>query len=131
MKGSRSLTREPNQAESSGQFNASWLWVVVLLIAAGLATQRSVLFAVAACLLTVVPFAWLWKRLSLRNVEYERTFDKSRAFPGETISMQVRLTNRKVLPLSWIETTDEIPTALPLVHGQLEPTHDPKVGLSS
>jgi uncharacterized protein (DUF58 family) len=43
--------------------------------------------------------------------------------------MSLQITNRKVLPLTWLETTDEIPAALPLAEGHLEATYDPKVGL--
>lgn len=111
------------------QVSAAWLWMTVLLIVAGLAIRRPVLFVVAACLVTVVPVAWLWKRWSLRGVEYVRSFDKLRAFPDETVRMAIRITNRKLLPVTWLETTDEVPHVLPLVRGQLEPTHDPNVGV--
>ena len=117
------------QTVAEGQLPAAWLWMAALLIALGLVTRRAVLFVIAACLIAVVPFAWLWKWLSLKRVEYERVYDKSRAFPGETICMDVRITNRKILPLTWLDASDEVPIALPLVHGELEATHDPKVGL--
>jgi len=111
------------------QFSAAWLWMTVLLLVAGLAIRRPVLFVVAACLVTVVPVAWLWKRWSLRRLEYGRSFDKLRAFPDETIRVVIQITNRKLLPVTWLETTDQVPHALPLVRGQLESTLEPSVGV--
>ena len=110
------------------QFNPAWLWMTVPLVITGLAIDRPVLLAVAACLLTVIPVAWWWKVRSLHGVEYERSFDRARAFPDETVRLAVRITNRKLLPVTWLETLDEVPHVLPLVRGQLIPTYDPNVG---
>ena len=98
------------------------------MIVLGLLTDQRALFALAACLLTVIPISWWWNRMSLRHVEYERRFDKQCAFPGETVEMTTRITNRKLLPLSWLEIGDEIPMALPLTRGALLPTHAPRIG---
>ena len=105
-----------------------WFDMAALLIAVGLLVRQRAPFALAACLLTVIPIAWWWKRAALRRLEYERRFDKRRAFPGETFEMTMRITNRKLLPLSWLEVSDQVPTALPLVEGELAPTHLPSVG---
>jgi uncharacterized protein (DUF58 family) len=110
------------------RFSPVWFEMAGLLLVFGLLTQQRALFALAACILTVIPFAWGWKRLSLHRVEYERQFDKRRAFPGETVELTVRITNRKLLPLTWLEVSDEVPTALPLVEGALMPTHVPQIG---
>lgn len=110
------------------QFTPVWFEMAALLIIAGLIFRQRALFALAACILTVIPVSWWWRRVSLRNVEYERMFDKRRAFPGETVEMAVQITNRKLLPLSWLEISDEIPMALPLVEGVLMATHAPKIG---
>jgi uncharacterized protein (DUF58 family) len=106
----------------------AWFDMAALLIAIGLLVRQRAPFALAACLLTVIPIAWWWKRAALRRLEYERHFDKRRAFPGETFAMTVRVTNRKLLPLSWLQVSDEVPMALPLVEGALAPTHAPQVG---
>jgi uncharacterized protein (DUF58 family) len=110
------------------QFSPVWFEMAGLLIVVGLVAQQRALFVLAACILTVVPVAWWWKQVSLRRVEYERRFDKRCAFPGETVEMKVRITNRKLLPLSWLEISDEVPMAMPLVRGVLMPTHVPQVG---
>ncbi|RLC63714.1 MAG: DUF58 domain-containing protein, partial [Chloroflexi bacterium] len=114
--------------ERRSQFSPAWFEMAVLLIIAGLVTQQRALFALAACILTVIPVAWWWKQTALRGVEYQRCFDKRCAFPGERFEMTVRITNRKLLPLTWLEIKDQIPMAMPLVKGALMPTHSPQVG---
>jgi len=114
--------------ERRPRFSHVWFDMAALLIAVGLIVRQRAPFVLAACLLTVIPVAWWWKCLSLRRVEYERHFDKRRAFPDETFEMTLRITNRKFLPLSWLEARDEVPMALPLVQGELAPTHIPQVG---
>ena len=110
------------------QFTSAWFWMAALLVGVGLLIRQRTPFVVAACLLTVVPVSWLWKRLALRGVAYERRFDKRSAFPGETVEMTVRITNRKLLPLTWLEASDTIPMTMPLVDGELVPTYAPTVG---
>lgn len=114
--------------ERRTQFSPVWFEMAGLLIVVGLIAQQRALFVLAACILTVIPCAWWWKRMSLRHVEYERRFDKRCAFPGETFEMVVRITNRKVLPLTWLELSDEVPMAMPLVRSMLMPTHIPHIG---
>jgi uncharacterized protein (DUF58 family) len=125
---SKHRTKEEENGNRRTQFSPAWFEMAALLIIAGLILRQPALFALAACLLTVIPIAWLWRSISLHNVEYERHFDKLRAFPGETVEMTVRITNRKILPLSWLEISDEIPMALPLQKGALVPTHNPQTG---
>ena len=120
-------SQEPKE-EGRSQFSPAWIEMVGLLIVVGLIAKQRALFVLAACLLTVIPVAWWWKQRSLRRVRYERRFDRRCAFPDETIEMSVRITNRKLLPLSWLEVRDEIPMVMPLVRGALVPTHVPQVG---
>jgi len=127
MRSSADKTQRQTDRRRS-QFSPVWFEMTVLLIVFGLIVRQRALFALAACLLTVIPIAWWWKRASLRRLEYERRFDKRCAFPGEKIEVTVRITNRKLLPLSWLEVRDQVPTALPLVQGVLTPTHAPEIG---
>jgi len=129
----KSAENEVNEAqeradERRAQFSPAWFQMAALLIVVGLIAQQRAFFALAACILTVVPVAWWWNRASLRRVHYERRFDRRRVFPGETFEMTVRITNRKLLPLSWLEVNDEVPMVMPLVRGALVPTHIPQVG---
>jgi len=99
-----------------------------LLLVVGFIVGERAILALAASILTVIPVAWWWKWASLRGVEYQRKLDKQRAFPGEQVDLTIQITNRKLLPVSWLEISDEIPMSLPLVEGALMPTHIPRMG---
>ncbi len=114
--------------ERRSQFSVIWFEMIALLIVVGLILRQQALLILGTCLLVVIPISWWWKQMALRRVEYERYFDKWRAFPGETFEMTVRITNRKFLPLSWLEVSDEVPMALPLAEGVLVPTYAPQIG---
>jgi uncharacterized protein (DUF58 family) len=79
------------------------------LIVAGLALSNGALAFVGFALGIVFGGASLWARYSLRRVGYRRVMPEDHAFPGESISVTLRLVNRKPLPLTWIETTDTVP----------------------
>lgn len=119
---------DEGEARRRTQFTPVWFEMAAMLIIAGLIFRQRALFALAACILTVIPVSWWWQQVSLRKVEYERKLDKRRAFPGETVQMSVDITNRKFLPLSWLEISDEIPMALPLREGVLMTTHAQTIG---
>lgn len=120
--------QERSEEERRAQFNTSWFFMAALLIALGLIFRQRGLFVLAACLLTVIPIAWVWRGRLLRHVEYERALDRRCIFPGETVELTARVTNRKLLPLTWLEVKDEVPLALPLEEGALIPTYDPQIG---
>lgn len=127
MRGPEQGTQEGERKRRT-QFTPAWFEMAALLVIIGLILREQAIFALAASILTVIPVAWWWKQVSLQGVTYERHLDKQRAFPGEHVDMTVRITNRKLLPLSWLEISDEIPMSLPLDPGTLMPTYTPRVG---
>lgn len=78
---------------------AAWNRQVVIVILLGLA-------------LSAAGISMLWSRLSLAGVTCQRLLSETRAFPGETIELKLKLSNRKLLPLPWIEVAGEIPLPL-------------------
>ena len=54
----------------------------------------------------------LWSRLSLVGVNCQRFLSEQRLFPGEYVELRLRLVNRKLLPLPWIQIDSEIPAGL-------------------
>lgn len=50
-----------------------------------------------------------WEKISLKNFEYKRYFDKERVFVGESVRLTTELTNGKLLILPWIEVKANIP----------------------
>ena len=47
--------------------------------------------------------AYVWARLALSRLDVSLDGEDSRAFPGEELSVDARLENRKFLPLLWVE----------------------------
>ncbi len=116
------------RSRRGGQFTPVWFEMAALLIVVGIILDEPAVFALSASILTVIPVAWLWKRRSLCKLDYTRKLDQERAFPGESVAMTVQITNRKLLPVSWLEIKDEIPLSLTLEDGALMPTHIPRMG---
>ncbi len=78
---------------------AAWYSQVMIVIVLGL-------------VLSAAGLSKLWSRFSLVGVSCERSLSETRIFPGEHIDLRLRLVNRKLLPLPWIQMDDEIPTGL-------------------
>jgi uncharacterized protein (DUF58 family) len=80
----------------AGFLLAAWYGLVILATLLGL--------ALAAAALTR-----LWSRFSLVGVSCQRVLSEQRVFPGDYIELKLQLSNRKLLPLPWIQVDDEIP----------------------
>jgi uncharacterized protein (DUF58 family) len=80
----------------AGLVVATWYGQVVIAVLLGLA-------------LSAAGLSKLWSRLSLAGVSCQRRLNEYRAFPGEYIESTLRVVNRKLLPLPWLQVDDEIP----------------------
>ncbi len=112
-------------------FTETWLVLAAFVAILGVIAGQGVLLTLGVLLLTVLPTAWLWDRLSLRAVSYERQLGEKRAFVGEIVPITLRITNRKPLPLAWLRVEDNFPEALPLVERRLIPSSIPTRGILS
>lgn len=110
-------------------FTETWLALALFVGVLGVISGQGALLSLGVVLLTILPISWLWDRLALRAVSYERRLTENRAFVGETIQLTVEVTNRKPLPLAWLRAEDDFPTALPLVERSLTPTSTPTRGV--
>lgn len=95
----------------SRQEGAIWLGVVALFLLA-LITKSLLLLIIAMLLGLVVGVVSLWARYALQRIEYQRSFGRSRCFVGEEVELTVEVTNRKLLPLSYLIVDDSVPEAL-------------------
>lgn len=71
--------------------------------------RQGVIALLFGLILAAAGLAKLWSRLSLNGVSFQRTLSEWRAFPGEQVELKLQLTNRKLLPLPWIQLDDEMP----------------------
>ncbi len=75
---------------------AAWAGQTVIVILLGLA-------------LAAAGLSKLWSILSLKGVHCERYLSEQRVFPGEYLELKLRVVNRKLLPLPWLQVNDEVP----------------------
>lgn len=86
------------------------------------------LLTLASLLVITVPFAWVWQRVAFLGVAYQRAFNETRVFEGETVTLTLRVSNRKWLPLAWLRVSDRMPLALSPQEKPLSPSHIPLTG---
>lgn len=102
-----------------------WTGLFVVLVAAGILTGQNVLIAFGAMGLLMTGVSWLWGRVSLSRVTYERILPRRRVFIGETVPLSIVLTNSKPVPLGWVRVEDSIPDALTVEGARVTPSVDP------
>ncbi len=105
---------------------AIWPWLGALAIIVGIATRNGVAAMLGIAALLAFAAARQWSRWSLQRLAYERLIPEDHAFPGARVSMVLRLTNRKLLPLPWLEATEQFPEALASEQPELPPGHQPE-----
>ncbi|MBM3944601.1 MAG: DUF58 domain-containing protein [SAR202 cluster bacterium] len=94
-----------------------WVGLFAVLIVIGLFAGQGILIAFGVMGLVVSGVSWVWSRIALQDVSYERRLGSKRAFIGEEVAFSVALTNRKPIPLPMVE--DEIPEAVEVVGEEL------------
>ena len=103
-------------------YTQGWLLIGWLLVIVGLAAREGFAFLLGFIVLLSAGASYLWDRYSLSRVEYRRSFTPRRAFHGETVTFTMEVTNRKLLPLAWLEVVDELPQELVLLKGRVIPS---------
>ena len=111
-------------------FNRFWhdIWILmfVVLILTGIFAGQGLVIGLGAMGLLVAGMSWLWNRLSLEEVHYERSVSQSRVFMGEETTLAVSLTNRKPIPLGRVDTEDEFPEEIEVIGAEVAPSSNPK-----
>ena len=110
-------------------FNRLWqdLWIglFIVLIVIGVFTGHGLVIGFGVMGLVIAGVSWLWSRVSLEDVSYERTLSHNRVFMGEEVSMSVSLTNRKPLPLARLEIQDDFPIEIEILGGEMSASASP------
>lgn len=103
-------------------YSQGWLLIGWILVIIGLLARHGFAFLIGFIVLLSAGASYLWDRYCLARVEYRRSFTPRRAFYGETITFTMEVTNRKPLPLAWLEVIDELPQELELLRGRVIPS---------
>jgi len=100
-----------------------WLFFSIVLLVISVATKQVPLFLVSLLFFMAGGIARLWDKYSLRRVEYHRHLSSNRVFFGEEVRMEIEVSNRKPLPLPWLQADDEIPKEVTLIKGKTMPDY--------
>ncbi|MGH2377152.1 MAG: DUF58 domain-containing protein [Candidatus Limnocylindria bacterium] len=88
-----------------------WIEVLVVVVIAAF-TRSPALIAIGAAGLVAWALVEVTGRLALRAVETEATLEPRRLIAGEDATLTVRVTNRKPLPVPWMELVVDLPEGL-------------------
>ncbi len=111
------------------QFSDAWFTVAALLLLLGLVTRLIALVHMAVIMVTLVAVAWGWTMVALWRVRFQHVFSERRAFVGETVTLRLRLENRKPLPVLWLRVHEFVPERLPMSGAHISPSHRPRQNL--
>ncbi|UCG25807.1 MAG: DUF58 domain-containing protein [Chloroflexota bacterium] len=93
-------------------FSDAWIPLSILIIIGGLiANRNAAVVAVGVGMIVIVLVSSWWRRIALIGVTYERSFDRNHVFPGEPVTLTLTITNRKPVPLTWLQFKDQVPIA--------------------
>ncbi len=98
----------------------------VLLIIIGIFSGYGLVIGLGAMGLLVAGVSWLWNRLSLEEVRYERDIAQSRVFMGEETTLTVSVINRKPIPLGRLDVEDEFPEEIEIPDAEVANSSNPK-----
>ncbi len=90
---------------------------------------QETLLTIASLLVITLPLAWVWQRVAFVGVTYHRQLNETRVFEGEQVTLTLRVSNRKWLPLAWLRVTDQMPLAISPLEKPLSPSHLPLTGM--
>jgi uncharacterized protein (DUF58 family) len=108
-----------------------WLWLAALLLIISLALHQVALALICLLFLLTGGVARLWNRFCLHRIEYRRRLSHHQAFFGDEIVFEIEVTNRKPLPLPWLQIEDELPEKVNLLRGKAEALAEERVALTN
>lgn len=106
-------------------FNGLWIYGSLLLLLVGMAARQPALTVLATLVLLTAAVSWLWNRYALHAVTYRRRLSAARLFRGETLTLDLELVNKKLLPLAWIEAEDDLPDRVVALDRKVAPGNSP------
>lgn len=109
-------------------FTSAWLELALLLVVLAALFGQETMLALASLLVITLPLSWVWQRVAFYRVTYQRQLNETRVFEGEAVTLTLRVTNRKWLPLAWLRMSDQMPLAISPQEKPLAPSHIPLTG---
>lgn len=101
----------------------AWIVITLILLLLAVILKQAPLFIVAVLFFLTSGVARLWSRYSLERLKYERKLSAKKVFFGDDITLEISISNSKMLPLPWIMAQEEVPRGVTFVKGRLTPSH--------
>ncbi len=108
-----------------------WLFIAVLILIVSLALHQVPLALISLLFILTGGVSRLWNRYCLHRVEYRRHLSQNQVFFGDEIVFEIEVTNRKPLPLPWLQIEDELPEKVTLLKGKTTITSEDRVILNN
>jgi uncharacterized protein (DUF58 family) len=99
-----------------------WLLFSVVLLVLSFWIHQVPLLLVSLLFFLTGSIARLWDKYCLTRIEYRRKLSTDRAFFGDEIHLDIAVSNRKPLPLPWLQVEEEIPGDITLLKGGSTPS---------
>jgi uncharacterized protein (DUF58 family) len=93
-------------------YQRSVLYFLIFLLVLALLFRLPLLALLCTLLIVAGGVAWLWNRWALVRLDYSCAVSAPRAFPGDEVELQIRVVNRKPLPLALLRARELIPEGL-------------------
>jgi uncharacterized protein (DUF58 family) len=101
-------------------FRRPTAYLLLLMLVAAFVLRMPLLALLCSLLLLAAGVAWLWNRWSVVRLGYEAVLSSERAFPDDEIELQLRVANRKPLPLAAVAVRELIPEGLTLLNDRID-----------
>jgi len=85
-----------------------WVILFAILVIVGIFAAEGLVIGFGVMGLSVTGIAWVWNKVSLEELTYERHLSRDRMSVGEDVSLSITLTNRKPVPLGRVSVEDEL-----------------------
>jgi len=108
-----------------------WLFLAVLILIISLILQQVALALICLLFLLTGGVSRLWSRFCLHRIEYQRRLSHNQVFFGDEIVLEIEVTNRKPLPLPWLQVEDDLPEKVNLLKGRAQTSTEDRVTLTN
>ena len=102
-----------------------WIGLFLALIVVGVFAGHGLLIGFSVMGLLVAGVSWLWNRVALEDVAYERSLSQNRVFMGEEVTLTVAVTNGKPVPLARLSALDTIPLEVEVLDAETSGSSSP------
>ena len=98
-----------------------WLLITLTLLVVSLVTQQVPLLLLTTLVFLSGLLVRIWSHFALARVSHRQRVSHDHAFFGETVEIDVSVSNRKMLPLPVVQVTLEAPEELRVLRGSVTP----------